>query len=78
MSVVEGGIFANVSTPGEKLLLLYIVLDKKNKTSFGKKKFWGKFRRWEKVKTHKLTLKKLRLHMNTNILSFNKCKFDTM
>ena len=27
VSAFEGGIFANVSTPGEKLLLLYIVLD---------------------------------------------------
>ena len=27
VSVFEGDIFANVSTPGEKLLLLYIVLD---------------------------------------------------
>ena len=27
VSAFEGGIFANVSTPGEKLLLLYIVLE---------------------------------------------------
>ena len=32
--------------------------NRKNKTSFGKKLFWGKFRRWGKIKTHKPNLKK--------------------
>ena len=32
--------------------------NRKNKTSFGKKQFWGKFRRWGKVKTHKPNFKK--------------------
>ena len=36
---------------------------------------------WIKVSTYlpqnKKKKKKLRLHMNTNILSFNKCKLDT-
>ena len=41
--------------------------------------FWEKFRRKGKVKRHKPNLKtKLRIHMKKNILSFNKCKHDTM
>ena len=36
---------------------------------------------WIQVSTYlpqnKKKIKKLRLHMNTNILSFNKCKLDT-
>ena len=47
---------------------------------FWEKQYRGKFRRWGKLKRHKPTQKKkkMRLHMNTNIFSFNKCKLDTM
>ena len=44
---------------------------------FWEKQFWEKFRRWGK-KHEPNSKKKLRLHMNTNIYSFNKSKLDTM
>ena len=53
--------------------------NRKNKTSFGEKQFWERFRRCRKIKKYKPNLKnKLRIHMDTNILSFNTCKLDIM
>ena len=49
-----------------------------NKTSFGKNSLEETLGGGEK-KIHKPNLKtKLRIHMKRNILSFNKCKLDTM
>ena len=54
--------------------------NRENKTSFGKNSVGESLGGGEKKDTHtKLKKKtKLRIHMKKNIISFNKCKLDTM
>ena len=50
----------------------------KTKTSFGKNSFREKLGGGEKKNTNQTQKIKLRIHMEKNIISFNKCKHDTM
>ena len=51
----------------------------KSTTSFGKNSLEKNLGGGEKKDTHTPNLKtKLRIHIKKNILSFNKCKLDTM
>ena len=67
-----------INKKGKKNFSPPIKIGKKQKC-FGKNSFGENLGGGEKKKTHKLNLKtKLRIHMKKNIISFNKCKLDTM